>query len=130
MDIQTAITGLATGGPAAKVAAAEWCAEHADEAAAAATTLVSQLGSDNSALREWCTAALESLGPPPDDQLARLAELVRSDVDDIAYWAITLLGRSGPAARPYIPALEAAAEGARNDVLKRRATWALGKAVE
>jgi HEAT repeat protein len=124
MDIQQAITKLATSDPQVQTTAAEWCAQHAESAGPAAVLLVGHLQSDNSSLRDWCTSALESLGPPPEEQLAALADLIDSPTDDVAYWAITLLGRSRAAAAPYAEKLQTAAQSGRTEVLRKRAAWA------
>ncbi len=127
MDIQQAITKLATSDPTIQATAAEWCAQNADAAGPAAVLLVNHLASPDEAVREWCTSALESLGPPPDEQLAPLADLADSASDDIAYWSITLLGRAGSAAALHAAKLKAVATGGRSDVIRKRAEWAVGK---
>ena len=77
--------------------------------------------------REWCAAALEELGPPPATQIAELTRMARDNSLDTAYWAITLLGRSGAGAARAVSTLTGLLQTAPDSSLRERAAWALGK---
>ena len=115
--------------PAARLEAAEALARLGDSAqpAAAAAALVRGCGLDDPAICEWCVAALEELGPPPDDQIAELTDLTGHAADDVAYWAITLLGRAGTSAVGSVGALAEAVSSSRATQVRQRAAWALGE---
>lgn len=80
------------------------------------------------ALRDLCVGALEELESPPLDALPRLAELLSSPDDTVAYWAATLLGRAGRAGSSYAEALEALAhDSGRSRHIRDRAEKACQK---
>lgn len=105
-------------------AAAEALAQLGEEAAPAAVALVTACGTDDEA-REWIVSALESLGAPPDDSVAQLAKLAGNPAQDVAYWAVTLLGRAKAAAA--VSALADALAKHPAIVVRQRAAWALGQ---
>jgi HEAT repeat protein len=78
-------------------------------------------------LAPQCIGVLEELGPPAEGQLAALAGLLGSAAEESAYWAATLLGRSGASAVRHSAALAAVAERHASEAVRRRAVWALGK---
>lgn len=109
-----------------RLAAAEALVELGPEATPAAAALVEACG--DSALCDLCVEALEAIGPPPPDQLDRIARQLPSEDELTCYWAATLLGRAGEAAAAYAPALAAVALNEGALVANReRAVWALGK---
>ena len=112
---------------AAQISAAEQLATYAEEAQPAIVALIEYCGTDNEDLCSWCTAALESVGPPADEQIEALTELARSTNTNIAFWAVTLLGRAGSAAESARPALIARSEDASDSNVQKRASWALKK---
>ncbi|MEM8944653.1 MAG: HEAT repeat domain-containing protein [Planctomycetota bacterium] len=112
---------------AAQVAAAETLSSLAEAAQPAIVSLVKHSGSDNEDLCNWCTSALESIGPPAAGQIEELATLVSSANANVAFWAITLLGRAGNAAGSAKPALVARSEDDSLPEVQQRASWALGK---
>ena len=69
----------------------------------------------------------EDLGPPPEESLESLSELVSVKDPLVAYWAITLLGRSGSSAKQNASGIVAALKASSEDSVKERAAWALGK---
>lgn len=116
---------LASGTTAERADAAERLSHAGEEAAAAAVPLVQACGDES--IREWAVAALEDLGPPPSGAIASLIELV-SNADPLeAYWAVTLLGRSGQDAATAVAALTACVESSADLSVRQRAAWALGK---
>lgn len=115
---------LGAGTPDAKIQAAEQLATLGEAAAPAAASLVAACVDER--LRPTAVGALEGIGPPPDEQLDRLASLVADADETVGYWAATLLGRAGPAAAGHASTL--AAVGSKNaTAVAERAVWALGK---
>src|SRR5689334_7092668 len=93
MDLNQLIANLKSIDPSVRAAAAEQLAHLAEEARSAAASLVEAMGDTDSTVRDWAYAALESLGPPPANEAAALAKLSEDQRLDLAYWAVTLLGR-------------------------------------
>ena len=116
---------LATGTAAERADAAERLSLAGEEAAAAAVPLVQACGDEQ--LREWAVAALEDLGPPPSDTITLLIELVSNSDPLVAYWAATLLGRSGQDAATAATGLAACIDSSADLSVRQRAAWALGK---
>jgi HEAT repeat protein len=109
-----------------RAAAAEQLCHMGSDAHAAACALVTAAG-DDPLVREWAVAALEELGTPDEESIAELTALTASDLELVAYWAITLLGRLEEAALPAEPALVNALNSSIHDSVRQRAAWALGK---
>jgi HEAT repeat protein len=117
-----------------RASAAEQLAKLADDAQAAAVQLVTTMGDADSTVRDWVYAALESLGPPRAEDASSLAQLVNDKRLDVAYWAVTLLGRLGAAAgfssgdvAPVVSALTAVLQSHAEVAVRERAAWALGQ---
>jgi hypothetical protein len=72
-------------------------------------------------------AALEDLGTPPADAVAELTPLAAATNPLTAYWAITLLGRSGQDAASAVAVLADRLGAAAAPEVAQRAAWALGK---
>lgn len=126
-DITSLTAALSSPEADARATAAETLMRMATEAAPAAVPLVEACRDDDERVRESAVAALEELGPPPKDTLARLTVLVGDKNPLTAYWAVTLLGRCGEAATHAVEAL-AQAVGAGADLsVRQRAAWALGQ---
>lgn len=106
--------------------AAEQLSRHGAEACDAAVDLVQACGDDES-VREWAVAALEELGPPPVGSLRKLSALVTDANELVAYWAVTLLGRSGSDAVSVAPALSSVLSTSPHPAVRQRAAWALGE---
>lgn len=97
------------------------------DAQPAAVALVEACGSGDDSVRQWCAGALEELGPPTTSQIPRLIELAGDARLDVAYWAITLLGRAGDAAARAVATLADVVRNSGETPLRERAAWALGK---
>ena len=119
------IDALRSGDAQAQSAAAEALAQLAEAAQPAIVALVQSVGSSDEDVRNGCTAALEAVGPPAADQIADLTALASAADNDIAFWAITLLGRAPQLATEAAPILaERLADGGAPAV-QQRAAWAL-----
>ncbi len=97
------------------------------EQPAAAVPLVAALDDADEQVREWVAAALESLGPPRQGDVAALIAKLAADHALQAYWAATLLGRLGPSAAAAQDALGEIAAAHADPSVKKRAAWALGR---
>ena len=126
-DLQTLVTQLSSGNVAQQAAAAEALAQLGDGARPAAVALIEACATTDENVRQWCTAALEELGPPSAGQIADLIRLARDPSRDVAYWAITLLGRAGDAAPSAVATLADLVRNSADSSLRERAAWALGK---
>ncbi len=109
-----------------RAAAAEALSRMGPDAAFAAVELVNACAEEET-VREWAVAALEELGPPTPEVLERLVALASSSDSLVAYWAITLLGRAGSAARFSQDELAAVLTTSTVISLRERAVWSLGK---
>jgi HEAT repeat protein len=126
-DITTLAARLTDSDPAARLAAAEQLAQAGEGAAPAAVPLVKACGDADDQIREQAVAALEELGPPPTAAIDDLVSLVAATDPLIAYWTITLLGRSGQAAATAVAALTERLGSPSAPEVAQRAAWALGK---
>jgi HEAT repeat protein len=111
---------------AKRAAAAEALCQLGSDARGAAVALALATADSNESVLEWASAALEDLGPPPVSTIDELATIVVGDQAGPAYWAATLLGRLGPAAKAAAPALAQATSGPWPEV-RKRAAWAIEK---
>ena len=105
--------------------AAQQLAGMQEDAQPAILDLVKYCGSENEDVSNWCTAALESVGPPTSQQISDLIEYAKSDCVNIAYWAITMLGRAGPLALSSVGIIRDRINNTANPAIQRRAEWAL-----
>jgi HEAT repeat protein len=126
-QIDSYIAQLSSKDSAQQATAAEALAQLGPDAQPAALALVRACGTDDDSLREWLTSALESLGPPPSEQLRDLTTLLESKSLDVAYWAATLIGRLHATAATAVPALTKALQTAAEQAVRERAAWALGQ---
>ena len=92
-----------------------------------AVPLVRACGDADDAVREQAIGALEDLGAPPIASLPELIELAAASEPLVAYWAITLLGRSGEDAAAAVDVLAAALAPGSDAAVAQRAAWALGR---
>ena len=113
--------------PQQRAHAAEQLSRLGPDARPAAVLLARASADGSEEVREWVTAALEELGPPPASDAHALAALVDNENADVAYWAATLLGRLGAEAAPAVPALASALSASVAMSVRQRAAWALGK---
>jgi HEAT repeat protein len=126
-DIPSLAARLTDPDPAARLAAAEQLAQAGDAAASAAVPLVRACGDVDDQVREQAVAALEDCGPPPATSIPDLVPLAGATDGLTAYWAITLLGRSGQDAAAAVGALTERLGSAAAPEVAQRAAWALGK---
>jgi HEAT repeat protein len=97
------------------------------QAAPAAVPLVRACQEEDEGLRELVSGALEDLGPPPLSSLPDLRQLCAAPHLDVAYWAVTLVGRLGADAGQATPELIACLSPDRPRSVRQRAAWALGR---
>ncbi|MDG2381361.1 MAG: HEAT repeat domain-containing protein [Pirellulaceae bacterium] len=109
-----------------RAAAAEALAQLGAGCHAACVPLVRACGTDEMT-REWATAALEEIGAPLVDTIPDLIRLVDNDSPNVAYWAITLLGRSEESAEQACDSLAKLICSDRDLSLRERAVWAVAK---
>lgn len=109
-----------------RTAAAEALCQMGPDAAFAAVELVSACADDDT-VRDAAVAALEELGPPTPEVLPSLVTLVSSSDPLVAYWAITLLGRAGVAAKFSQDELASVLTTSSVISLRERAAWSLSK---
>ncbi|NDC53024.1 MAG: hypothetical protein EBZ74_01740 [Planctomycetia bacterium] len=126
-EIDVLIGRLTAADAATRADAAERLCRAGREAVAAAVPLVKACGDADEQVREWTVAALEDLGAPPPNTVADLVPLVSSDHALVAYWATTLLGRSGRDAAAATAALAGCLDAAPDRAVAERAAWALGR---
>ena len=126
-DIREWIEQLSDADVGQRAAAAERLCREGAAAAAAAVPLVQACADADDQVREWAAAALEDLGPPPDESIPQLVELATSSHPLVAYWAVTLLGRSGQKAATATAVLAGCLNSDCDPSVAQRAAWALGK---
>ena len=126
-DIRTCIADLNQSDEACQAAAATALAAMAEGAQPAIIALIQACSSSNEDVLNWCTAALEDVGPPSLSQLEDLTLLAKSANPDVAYWAITLLGRAGEQAGFAVSVLAERVVDRSAPEVQRRAAWALGR---
>lgn len=110
-----------------QIAAAETLAGLAEAAQPAIVALVSQCGSENEDLCNWCTSALEEVGAPTAEQIEALIGQLESENINEAFWAATLLGRAGAMAEPATSVLAKRSADASAPEVQKRAAWALDR---
>ena len=110
-----------------RAAAAEALCRAAEAARPATVPLLKACGDEDDRVREWAVAALEEFGKPGDNTISQLADLAESSHPLIAYWAVTLLGRSGEEGSAAVPSLIACLDRQRPIEVRQRAAWAIGK---
>jgi HEAT repeat protein len=126
-EIKLLIAQLEGTDTAEQTAAATELAALGHAAQGAAVALVRTIGIPDEEVLEACTAALEDLGPPAAEQIGPLTQLAGDCSSDVAYWAVTLLGRAGDAAAAAVPGLIRVLESDADLPVRERAAWALGE---
>ena len=126
-DVAALSKQLVSTDPQQRAAAAELLSRAGEDAAVAAVQLVTACGDADERVREFAVAALEDLGAPAAADIPALIKLVDSPDPLAAYWAITLLGRSGKNAAEAVAVLVASVESSADLSVRQRAAWALGK---
>jgi HEAT repeat protein len=111
-----------------RLAAAEFAAQHPEQSSACAAALARCAADRSEAIAMHAAEALEMLGPPPRSALADLIELLDPRGEgETTYWAVTLIGRLGPAAGPASHGLVQMLAGSPYLPVRERAAWALGR---
>ncbi len=87
------IEDLKIGDAVAQLAAAEGLAGLGEAAQPAIVELIQRCGDEEEAISNWCGSALEDVGRPSLEQVDELLPLASAANENVAYWAITLLGR-------------------------------------
>lgn len=125
-DFVTWVAALESGSQLERRAAAEQLAHLGEGARSAAVILIRAAGDGDEQTSEWAVAALEELGPPSQNLIEELTELLQG-TPTAAYWAATLLGRLPSAPQQTILELVGALEEHPATEVRHRAAWALGK---
>ena len=107
--------------------AAQSLASLGDQAQAAAVPLVRSCGDPDESVREWSVAALEKIAAPDPADVQSLISLVDAESQDVAFWAVTLLGRLDEAPAAGVEALARSLADSRHLAVRQRAAWALGR---
>jgi HEAT repeat protein len=126
-DLRSLVAQLEGTDSDGQVAAATKLATLGRDAQSAAVALVRTVGIPHEEVLEACTAALEDLGPPAADQIEQLGALAQDCSSDVAYWAVTLLGRAGDGAAVAVPQLIRVLQSDADLPVRERAAWALGE---
>src|SRR5262245_42700898 len=127
MDVARLIVDLQSKDAATRAVAAEQLTHLEEGARPAALNLVLATADADESVRQWATAALESLGTPASKDGPELAKLLADGRLDVAYWAATLLGRLGPAAAPAVAALADSLETHVEIAVREQCGLALGQ---
>lgn len=107
--------------------AAELLSQNADVAADVAVELVRGVGDADRQVSEYCVATLEELGEPAPSHLEPLSELAAAGNADVAYWAITLMGRAGVTCAEHSMLLGDIVASDAEPQVRERAAWALAR---
>jgi HEAT repeat protein len=126
MDIADLIHDLSSDSASEREAASEQLLTMGEAAVAAAVPLVRAVSDSSETVRENAVGALEGIGVPDRGDLHALRGLVHSGKPDVAYWAVTLIGRLGSDAAAAVEDLARALASPASHV-RQRAAWALGE---
>ncbi len=127
-DVSSLMVGLGSPQETARAEAAEKLSQlDPVEIRAAALVLIEACGDESEAVREAAVGALEEMGAPDLELLDGLTALLAAPNADVAYWAVTLIGRLGPEAIAAVPALAETLENSPHQNVRQRAARALGK---
>ena len=126
MNSATVLQQLLQGSPSERAAAAEYLAQQGTEAAYAACELTAACG-DTETVSDWAVAALEQLGAPPSSAIESLVSMTQSANPRTVYWAVTLLGRSGPDAAVHQQVLVTLLQHSEDLAVQEKAAWSLGR---
>lgn len=128
MDPSEAIEDLFAADSAKRIAAAEWFARQSELDPKATMAVLQALADPHEQVREWATAAVESLDHPNPSLTREFAARLGDPSDDVAYWAATLLGRIGSEARAVCDDLISRLNDDQTSLnVRERAVWAIGK---
>ncbi len=126
-SIQTCIENLSRSDAVRQADAAEMLASLGEAARPAIVALVQTSGSDDEDVSNWCASALEGVGPPAVEQIDDLKLLAGGSDGNVAFWAVTLLGRAGDEAASAVPVLVERLTDSASPSVQCRAAWALGR---
>lgn len=112
---------------AQRATAAEELSHLGEGAQPAALGLLVACEDEDPTVCEQAISALESLGPPALADLPQILPLTQSSATDVAYWAITLLGRLEAQAKAAVEPLTGCLAPQRPLAVRQRAAWALGR---
>ncbi|WP_442485456.1 HEAT repeat domain-containing protein [Aeoliella sp. SH292] len=107
--------------------AAEHLSQNPDAAMELPVDLVKAIGDSDRQVMEYAVATLEELGEPSPLHLSRLSELIVDENPDVQYWAVTLVGRTGPAAVEYATRLAGVVASKAEPQVRERAAWAIAR---
>lgn len=121
-----------------RLRAAEFASQYPDQCRLWAVPLAKAAGDTNDAVAMAAAEALEMLGAPPPHLLKELVELAQASVSkpidlrgstesESAYWAVTLIGRLGPAAAPATECLTKILAQSACLPVRERAAWAIAR---
>jgi len=125
-DIAALQSLLASDNVEDRLRAAEQLSQMGDQAAEAAPGLCIASADVDERVRDFASATLEDIGPPPVNSVAVLTSHLNTPEADIAYWAATLLGRLEAESAPAVAQLTAALSSPHLHV-REQSAWALGK---
>lgn len=126
-DLEQCVGRLKSESVAERAEAAETLCTAAPESSFAAAELVRACADEDESVREWVVGALESIEEPPANALEALEESCRSDNALVAYWAVTMMGRMGCAAKAKQDVIAQLLENSKDLSVQEKAAWALGK---
>lgn len=111
-----------------RIAAAEYALANPNSCRDWLVQLVRAVGDPSDTVSMTATEALEVFGEPSPAYLPALVEIVkqRSNGESV-YWAVTMLGRLGPAAAPATSVLIDALVDSGYLPVQERAAWALAR---
>ncbi len=109
-----------------RLIAAEALSQMGDLAAGAASALCTASADSDDRVRDYASATLEDIGPPPVDAINDLTTQLNTPAADVAYWAATLLGRLEAESAPAVAQLIASLSSPHLHV-REQSAWALGK---
>lgn len=113
--------------PADRIAQLQKLANDPDAAAELVTEIIESVVDANEEVRNWATEALENLESPRPQDAPKLAAMISNSEDDIAFWALKMLGRLGEAAKSQEKDIARALDSKRGKSVRQNAAWALGK---
>jgi len=127
MDYSNVIHKLQSESIAQRLEGAELCAKNPEFAQMALIPLLNQITDSDDQLTAWTTAALEEVSEVPPEELDAVVAMI-SGTPTQAYWAATLLGRTGEPATLCVEALCQAIESeATSTEVRNKCLWAIQK---
>ena len=125
-EIETWVQQLENDDAEIRAKAAEAICQSGSDLSQYSVALVKATG-DEEPVSEWAIASLENIEAVPAEAMQPLAELLPSQSETVAYWAVTLLGRMGNEASACEVQLANLMSESKHDSVRERAAWALGQ---